>query len=256
MSLDLDVIPDYGWLPRYLRIPGAHMVGTASFRAAQNAISEAVLDSGIAVMYGESGAGKTFATRVAVGTFTDLPVTWYEPDSRQSMLLMSQRLLRALGGHQTQGRKGDLVDPLLELLAAPQILVVDEAQRLSRECVDHLRYLHDQCRTDFTLVLSGGRGCMETLSREPQLARRTPLRVEFTRLTEDEVVEYLPSYHAIYRDVPPGSLLQVDRIYAHGMFGLWVNFTKRFTRAQERLGSGARTDDLIEVALVELDAID
>jgi hypothetical protein len=168
---------------------------------------------------------------------------------------MSQRLLRALGSLEQRGRKGDLVDPLLDHLAAPQILVVDEAQRLSRECVDHLRYLHDQSRTDFTLVLSGGRGCMETLNQEPQLGRRTPLRVEFTRLEEEEVVTHLPSYHPIYNNIPAEALVQIDRTYAHGMLGLWANFTKRITRAAERLGAAAPTPDLIEVALVELDAV-
>jgi hypothetical protein len=238
-----------------MRIPHAQVVESPSFSAARIAIAEAALDSGIAVMYGESGAGKTFATRVATEAIDHFRVTWYEPDSRQSMLLMSQRLLRVLGGQPMRGRKGDLVDPLLNLLATPQILVVDEAQRLSRECVDHLRYLHDQSRTDFALILSGGRGCMETLNQEPQLGRRASLRVEFTRLDEEEVLLHIPTYHPIYTEATSRALLQIDRTYAHGMFGLWANFTKRMVRVRERIGEQTSFDEVADIAMVELDAV-
>jgi hypothetical protein len=53
-----------------------------------------------------------------------------------------------------------------------QLVVVDEAQWLNRECFEYLRYFHDDAATAFGLVLVGGAGCYEVLRREPMLDSR------------------------------------------------------------------------------------
>jgi DNA transposition AAA+ family ATPase len=51
-------------------------------------------------------------------------------------------------------------------------LVVDEAQRLTRHAMEVLRYFYDDPDTQLALLLVGGDGCWETISREPMLASR------------------------------------------------------------------------------------
>jgi DNA transposition AAA+ family ATPase len=51
-------------------------------------------------------------------------------------------------------------------------LVIDEAQRLTRHAMEVLRYFYDDPDTQLALLLVGGDGCWETISREPMLASR------------------------------------------------------------------------------------
>jgi DNA transposition AAA+ family ATPase len=64
-------------------------------------------------------------------------------------------------------------------MGAPAVGKVDEAQRLTSECIEFLRYLHDHPHTRFALILVGGDGCWEVLSREPMLRSRIFRRLNF-----------------------------------------------------------------------------
>lgn len=183
-----------------------------------------------------------------------LPVTWVEPEHRPTLLALTEQLLYALGERDLVGRRRVLVRPLIERLATPRLLVVDESQRLTAECIDHLRYLSDRPDTNFALALAGGVRCTEVLNTEPQLARRCPLKVEFTHLDHDEVQEYMPRYHPIYEAFQPGLLRRIDDEYAHGMIGLWANMTKRLHKELARSGESAVTEETIDAAFVRLDA--
>lgn len=252
---DGDVIPDYPWLPRYMRIPDARFVSTSSYELLAGGVEEACEDIGITVAYGNPGAGKTFALRVAILNKCPLPVTWFEPEHRPTLLALTEQLLHALGERDLVGRRRVLVRPLIKLLATPRLIVVDEAQRLTAECIDHLRYLSDRPDTHFALALAGGVKCLEVLNTEPQLARRCPLKVEFTRLDPDEVVDYMPRYHPMYQGLEPRLLHRIDDEYAHGMIGLWANMTKRLHKELTRSGQDTVTEAAITAAFVRLDAV-
>jgi DNA transposition AAA+ family ATPase len=252
--LDGEVIPDYPWLQRYLRVPGARFVSTTSYALLADAVEEACEDLGITVAYGDPGAGKTFALRVAILDRCTLPVTWIEPQHRPTMLALTEQLLRALGDATTTGQRRVLLPPLIERLACPRLIVVDEAQRLTAECIDQLRYLSDRPDTNFALALAGGVRCMEVLNLEPQLARRCPLKIEFTPMDGEEVLDYMRRYHPIYEQLDSKLLLRIDDEYAHGMLGNWTNMTKRLHVEMQRRRAGEVTEELIEAAFVRLDA--
>ncbi|MEJ7785752.1 MAG: ATP-binding protein [Solirubrobacteraceae bacterium] len=251
---DGDGIPDYAWLARYLRIPGARFVRTPSYELLADGVEEACEDLGITVAYGNPGAGKTFALHVAIANRCRLPVTWLEPEHRPTLLALTEQLLYALGEHDLVGQRRVLVRPLIRLLGIPRLVVVDEAQRLTAECIDHLRYLSDRSDTNFALALAGGVHCMEVLNTEPQLARRCPLKVEFTHLDREEIQEYMPRYHPMYVSLERRLLNRIDDEYAHGMIGLWANMTKRLHKELDRGGETEVNEEMIEAAFVRLDA--
>lgn len=76
----------------------------------------------------------------------------------------------------------------------PLVLMVDEAQPMNRDCLDHLRYLHDHNDTNFALVLAGGQGCWDVLCREPQLRRRIWRPTNLNALGPHEVRSLQPAW--------------------------------------------------------------
>lgn len=255
--VDGDVIPDYPWLKKTVRIPGARFFSTTSYALLADAVEETCEDLGITIAYGNPGAGKTLAMRIAVLNRCGLPVTWFEPTYHPTLVALTEQLLVALGRRDLIGRPlRELIPPLLELLAIPRLIVLDEAQRLTVEAIDHLRYLSDLLDTNFALALAGGVHCMEVLNSEPQLSRRCPLKTEFTPLDRDEIEEHMPRYHPLYEGLDARLLRRIDDEYAHGMIGNWANMTKRLYVEMRRSGAATVTEELIEAAFVRLDATD
>jgi hypothetical protein len=147
------------------------------------------------------------------------------------MRLVAASLFEALSGLGAGDRtRFHLTDQVIELLVAdpggpPRVLVVDEAQRLTRECIELLRHLHDHPATRFALVLVGGDGAWEVLSREPMLRSRVFRRVNFAALSAAEVCKLIGAFHPIYHGVDGELLLLVDDHFAHGNLRDWASFT-------------------------------
>jgi Rad3-related DNA helicase len=181
------------------------------------------------VVHGTAGLGKTFAVEEAVVDWPDIQPYWLSFPSRPTMRLVAVTLLSLLTGGPSEERdRFRATAVLLAELARRQniLVVVDEAQRLNQECIEYLRHLHDHPTTRFTLLLVGGNGCWEVLSREPMLRSRIFRRVTFRPLQSREVVEVLPRYHRLYRDVTEELLLFIDDNFAHGNFRNWASFTR------------------------------
>jgi len=122
------------------------------------------------------------------------------------------------------------------LVERVQLVVVDEAQWLNRECFEYLRYLHDDAVTAFGLLLVGGAGCYEVLRREPMLDSRLYAHLRFAELTREEVVAVIPFCHPIYNGVPLRLIALIDDCCAHGNFRTWVRFTLHAQRLIEANG--------------------
>jgi DNA transposition AAA+ family ATPase len=104
-------------------------------------------------------------------------------------------------------------------------VVIDEAQRLTRECIELLRHLHDHPATHFTLVLVGGDGTWQVLSREPMLRSRVFRRVTLVPLTSSQVCQLMGAFHPVYDGVAAELVLFVDDNFAHGNLRDWASFT-------------------------------
>lgn len=173
----------------------------------------------MAVIHGEAGLGKTYAVDDAVAT-VQVPVVWTSFPSRPTPKMVATTLLEALTGRATRLHRTRATSRLVELLAdRDRLLVIDESQLLTGACLELLRYLHDQPTTRFGLLLVGGNGTWQVLSREPMLASRIFRRVRFPPLRREEILEQLPAYQALYTGCP------VDGVFAHGNLRYWAAFT-------------------------------
>ena len=215
----------------FLDLDQARTLPTPGLVATGRALADLVEAGAMGVVHGAAGLGKTFAVETALAGQADVSVCWAAFPSRPTMRLVASSLFEALSGLCAEDRtRFRLTDQVIELLAPgpgarPRVVVVDEAQRLTRECIELLRHLHDHPATRFALVLVGGDGAWEVLSREPMLRSRVFRRVTFSALAPAEVCELIGAFHPIYHGVEAELLLLVDDHFAHGNLRDWASFT-------------------------------
>jgi len=192
--------PDAGSMParHFLNLQGASVIRTPAFVVAREGLREAVEAFAISAIVGPPGVGKTFVLDT-VEPELDLPVLRIEPELRPTMLSITTQLLELLTGEPGRGPVHRKLRPLVTALSRPQVIMVDEAQRMNRECLDHLRYLHDHRETNFALILAGGQGCWQVLGAEPQLRRRIWRPTFFEPLSAEEVVDLMPQFHPVWQ---------------------------------------------------------
>jgi DNA transposition AAA+ family ATPase len=211
----------------FLDLDGAHTIPTEHFLLSRRAVADLVEAQAMGAFHGGAGLGKTFAVEEAVATL-GLPVAWTSFPGRPTMRLVATTLTELLTGTAAHERgrfylTGMLVD---ELSQHPRLLVVDEAQRLNRECIEYFRHLHDHPRTTFALALVGGDGCWQVLSREPMLRSRIYRRVVFRPLATAQVLAGIAAFHPIYAGVDENLILLVDDYFGHGNLRNWASFTR------------------------------
>ena len=211
----------------FLDLTDARVVPTDHLVLTHRAIRDVNGSSAMGIIHGQAGLGKTFAVERAVGMVRPGHTCWVSFPSRPTMRLVASELLAAVTGVPSPNNdRFRLMARLAEELRSPhRLIVVDEAQHLNTECVELLRFLHDDPRTDFALVLVGGDGTWEVLSREPMLRSRVFRRVTFRPLRSNEVLELMREYHPIYSDVGDDLLMFIDDQFAHGNLRNWASFT-------------------------------
>lgn len=207
----------------FLGVEGATLLRTPAWALGRQGLVEGTERKAIVAVVGPPGTGKTFLLNTVEPELT-LPVIRIEPHLRPTMLSLTTQLLEAVTGEPGKGSRHKRLRPLVEALATPCVVMVDEAQRMNRECLDHLRYLHDHRETRFALVLAGGEGCWEVLGREPQLRRRIWRAAFFSALSPSDIKELMPRYHRVW-DTDPEVLERLNAEFAHGILGNWAALT-------------------------------
>lgn len=209
----------------FLDLQDAQTLATDHLLPTRRAVRDAAKANAMAVVHGEAGLGKTYAVDDAIGGI-DRPVVWATFPSRPTPRLIAATLLELLTGRPTRLDRFRAITGLVELLSGGEhLVVVDESQLLTGDCIELLRYVHDQPTTRFGLVLVGGNGTWGVLSAEPMLASRVFRRVRFCALTRKQVLEQLPAFHHLYADCDPELIGWVDDLFAHGNLRAWASFT-------------------------------
>jgi hypothetical protein len=209
----------------HLALTGASTLRTTPLALAERAVRDVASAHAMGVMHGPAGCGKTFAWQSAA-RLLDIEVCAVQFPSRPSMLHVARVLLQRLTGRPPKGNRFDLSDLLIDLLAErDRLVVIDEAQWLNRDCIEYTRHLHDDPETRFGVLLVGGDGCWEVLSREPMLRSRLHRRVVFGPLERGAVLRAIPTYHALYHDVDADLIGLIDDTFAHGNLRAWAEFT-------------------------------
>lgn len=237
--------------PSPFNVPGAAVIQTDYLLLARDNLLDICEELAMGAFWGPAGVGKSYALLEAVGEVRDMPVTWIEFGHRPTMRHVTVELLKKLGYEGPMGSKHDMIDPLASLLATPRLLVIDEAQRLNTECIDHLRSIHDRVETRFAIALAGGDGCWETLSKEPMLQSRIWRRTPFTALEEDEVTTLIPTFHPIFQTATPELLLAIDRTFAHGLLRDWAGITNTLIGLMRRLRASKLSERMVQSALAK-----
>jgi len=211
----------------FLDLPGAATVVTDSLALADRAVRDAARHRALGVVHGPAGVGKTFAVERAVeGLGGDWEPVWLSFPARPTMRLIASELLAAISGSHTQHDRFKITRLLkAELALAPRLIVVDEAQNLNRECIEFLRHLSEDPQRRGDIVLVGGDGCWEALSREPMLRSRVYRRVAFTPLTQREVLRIIRAFHAVYEGASDELIRFIDNYCGHGNLRNWASFT-------------------------------
>ncbi|MFF9378189.1 AAA family ATPase [Streptomyces griseoluteus] len=133
-------------------------------------------------------------------------------------------LMDALGLPADDARDRRLSERLvLEALQTPRALIVDEAQALGPAVYEYIRYLSED--TPLSVVFVGGENCYQRLRRQAALASRIAIWQAFAPLTTKEVLEHIPAYHPLWKDVSPDDLLWANEAACHGNFRTWARFT-------------------------------
>jgi DNA transposition AAA+ family ATPase len=230
----------------FLDLPQARTLPTESLLMVAHAVEDVLGTGAMGVVHGPAGLGKTFAVEEALARAPGVVACWSAFPSRPTMRLVAASLVEQLTGVAAGRRDRFTLTRLLveELAIGPGVVVIDEAQRLNRECIEFLRYLHDHPQTRFALLLVGGDGTWGVLSREPMLCSRIYRRVSFTPLSGPAVCELMGSFHPIYAGVGEELLLFIDDHFAHGNLRDWAAFTATAAGLCTKLGRD-RVDEQI-----------
>ncbi len=231
----------------YRNLRDANVLVTPAFDYAAFALQYAIEAGEIVCFYGDAGHGKTFAAETLVGEYAECDSCYLTFPGRPSPKRVAAGLATALTGVDRDLTLSQLNDVLIDRLAAKKtVVIVDEAQRLGIEALEFLRHIHDEVwrktgRTGegeaFTLLLVGGNGCFEALTRYPMLRSRVAAWVEFPALNEEQVVDFIRQFHPLYQDVDETLLRMIDEEAMHGNLRDWADFTHKAVSLCKRTNS-------------------
>lgn len=208
----------------FLDVSDAEVIATPLFLLTQQAVSATARRRALGIVFGDPGLGKTFAVGHAVTQLSGkVCYLAARPALRERGLC--QRLLFALTGVEHTGSTARLEAEILDELAPGSTVIVDEAQHLTSDCIELLRFFWDQHASQLGLLLVGGHRCFEVLSREPSLMSRVTYKVPFQKLSTQGVIAAIPKYHPIYRSVPSDLIEHVDGAFCDGEWRAWAKFT-------------------------------
>lgn len=226
------------------------LVPTEHTRATARALGDLMRHHAMGCVYGEAGLGKTFSVDAAVTaarqadpllrTCTErFPSGW----TRNEIAI--ELLTGMTGDSDHRGNLQRLSLSLAGLLSHGRwLLVIDEAQNLTKVAMDFFRFLHDDQSTRFTLLFVGGNGCYQTLAKEPMLRSRIYWWVEFRPLPRAEVPALVRGLHPVYRDASDELLTGIDELACHGKWRAWAHFTTAALDLVARTGRPGIDDEI------------
>ncbi|MFI6582914.1 AAA family ATPase [Embleya sp. NPDC050493] len=224
---------------QYVALPDARLVTTRALLTVRENLADTIAARAMTCIHGGAGFGKTVAVTSCLRELEpDQDIHRITFHARPTTRAVRHELFTSLGLPGQPPRYASEFDRLLktELATHPRTLVLDEAQWLSSDQLEYVRYIWDDPYTQLAIVFVGGEGCHQTLRKEPMLSSRIFIWQRFTRLTPDEVQDVIPLYHPIWADADPGDIAFADSHAAHGNFRNWARLTAHTHTALERTG--------------------
>ena len=242
---------------QYVALPEARLVTTRALLTARENLADTIQARAMMCLHGGAGFGKTVAVTSCLRALEpDEDIHRITFHARPTTRAVRHELFTSLGLPGQPPRYAGEFDHLLkaELAAHPRTLVLDEAQWLSGDQLEYVRYLWDDPYTQLAVIFVGGEGCHATLRKEPMLSSRIFIWQHFTRLAPDEVLDVIPLYHPIWADADPGDIAYADQHAAHGNFRNWARLTAHTHTALHRTGRTHVDQDVLRWAFSRLGA--
>jgi DNA transposition AAA+ family ATPase len=215
--------------PRHLPgLQGAITVSTPGWRKVGVAI-KSLKDSGICVVEGQPGVGKTFAVSGQLASLS-LPVFWADMPHSPKGKEATSRIYQAVTGetppkNMTEYALTEETVGILEGLDA--VLVIDEAQNLTISAVRQFRYFHDrpESKLKFVLVGCNVRG---TIGQVAEIVSRVARWVQIDPLSATELGVVLPKFHPLFVNTTP-AVLAILQQHAGGNLRAWARIAESAT---------------------------
>lgn len=224
----------------YLGLKGANVVTTDALNDTLDLLRMVWRHNAIGVILGEAGMGKTFSLQTALSLMPDIDFIWITLPTDTTARLVSQKLVEALTGEPaTKIERNEVLR-----LKAQQLLLDTQMSRSCRRITapapngDRSHAIRTRClRLSFPIILAGGNGCWDVLSKQPML-RSQDLRRSKARPHDDErCPRGLPEYHPIYAGVDRAVLEMVNDKYCQGVFRNWAAFTLKAAETLKKTGA-------------------
>lgn len=160
---------------------------TSAFKSVLLTIDRArQLEAALALITGAHGAGKTTAVRIYG---RKEPINYWQCGPSYHAKHLLRDVGKALGITMGDGWQAQTSIVRDQLVSAPRTFVLDEAQRLSYEGCDLLKYLADESGSTFVLIASPS--LEKRIDRWPDISTRCTVR---TRVSSIDIGEFTALY--------------------------------------------------------------
>jgi len=240
---------------RHVRGLDAPTVLTDNLEEATVRVLEAAANRSLTFISGPVGTGKSYATARAVEAVEQhfpgkIDVAWIELSRSIKELALLCELFEQIAGVRAPSRPvaREMRQHLALILAEKhRLLILDEAQHISRPALLELRWFYDRADANFGLVCVGTEKLWKNVA--PEMRSRACAHVVFERMSNHELLTFLTSLDPVFATVGAKRLRDLNTTHAHGELRWWAKFllyTKNYSP------DGLLDDDLIEAVLAAI----
>ena len=237
-------------IEHYLQLDGANVVNTPDFALALENMRYVRRRHAISLFFGDPGVGKTTAAQAIADSFGDGEGCVVKLTHAPNPRMLANAILERLTGVFHDETRWEAARTLtLELRERPRMVIVDEAQNAGLDCIEWLRWLHEEVPGRLTLLFVGGPQVRARVMRSPQLTRRIFQPTAFRALPATAVLATIRSFHPMYEDASEELILDVDRRHCHGNFGHWAQLSVTAHEMCREQGLSTITQQIADIAI-------
>jgi len=213
--------------PRHIGgLTKAKTINTDGFRGIQLDLATSGGRSGLYVVDGAPGVGKTFAVSTYLAEH-EISACWADMPDTPKGKEATQRIYRAVTGSQPSHRitEFELTERTVEALSeSSAALVIDEAQNLTRSALKQVRYLLDRQTTRTPIILIGS-GIQTVIANVPELLSRVARYRPVLPIPTSSTLDLISSFHPVFSGPDPEALATLHR-YARGNLRRWARIAE------------------------------
>jgi DNA transposition AAA+ family ATPase len=212
---------------------GSAVLTTPGLRLVGHTARQLLGTRGVVLVDGVPGVGKTFATRHVLAE-TTIPVCWADMPDTPKGKEANARIYQAVTGQRPPMRMTEyaLTEETVAVLdGLTAVIVIDEAQNMTRNALRQIRFLHDRPSTTALFILIGS-GVINVVRGVPELDSRTSRRIPIEPLTGKTQRELIPGLHPVLANTQQDILDQLAQ-HAHGNLRSWA----RLVEASLKIGA-------------------